>query len=168
MPEIYVADLAAYNDGDLIGEWIDAAQDPSEIQAEINQMLSESPYSGEEWAIHDSEGFGFSVGEFASLEEVSMLARLIEDLGEPFQALYEYDSYLADSYDEWRVLVEDGYLGHYETMNDYAEEYLNDIGIFSGVDDILRTYFDYDAFARDLEIELVVVPARNGIHIFLP
>ena len=34
-PEIYVADLAAYNAGKLRGEWIDANQDESDIQAEL-------------------------------------------------------------------------------------------------------------------------------------
>lgn len=46
-PEIYVADLAAYNNGDLIGRWIDATLDPEDMLAEIQDMLEQ----GEEWAI---------------------------------------------------------------------------------------------------------------------
>ncbi len=52
-PRIYVACLAAYNNGHLHGRWIDAAQDAEDIQSEISEMLSASPIpNAEEWAIH--------------------------------------------------------------------------------------------------------------------
>jgi len=50
---IYVADLAEYNDGNLIGLWIDALDD--NIQEQVDSMLAEREH--EEWAIHDYEGF---------------------------------------------------------------------------------------------------------------
>jgi len=37
---IYVADLAAYNNGILHGVWIDATQDIDDIQEQINDMLA--------------------------------------------------------------------------------------------------------------------------------
>jgi len=43
-PKIYVACLAAYNNGRLHGKWIDADQDESSIYQEIYQMMLESPY----------------------------------------------------------------------------------------------------------------------------
>ena len=50
---IYVADLAAYNNGKLHGVWIDATQDLDGIQEQINQMLADSPEGfAEEYAIH--------------------------------------------------------------------------------------------------------------------
>ena len=39
---IYVADLAAYNNGKLHGVWIDATQDLDAIQDQINAMLADS------------------------------------------------------------------------------------------------------------------------------
>ena len=55
---IYVADLAAYNNGKLHGVWIDATQNLEDIQDQINAMLAESPEGfAEEYAIHDYEGF---------------------------------------------------------------------------------------------------------------
>jgi antirestriction protein len=57
-PRIYVACLAAYNNGYLHGVWIDAAQEPWSIYDEVKAMLAASPVAGaEEWAIHDYEGF---------------------------------------------------------------------------------------------------------------
>lgn len=38
-PKIYVACLAAYNNGILHGRWIDADQDADEIRAGIAEML---------------------------------------------------------------------------------------------------------------------------------
>ena len=40
---IYVADLAAYNNGKIQGVWIDACDDLDSIQEKINSMLANSP-----------------------------------------------------------------------------------------------------------------------------
>lgn len=40
---IYVACLAAYNNGKLHGAWIDATDDIDDIQDQINEMLESSP-----------------------------------------------------------------------------------------------------------------------------
>jgi antirestriction protein len=57
---IYLACLAAYNNGKLHGVWIDATNDIDDIQDQINEMLESSPEEdAEEWAIHDYESYGF-------------------------------------------------------------------------------------------------------------
>ena len=49
---IYVACLAAYNNGILHGRWIDAEQDAWEIYDEVQDMLKASPIGeAEEWAM---------------------------------------------------------------------------------------------------------------------
>ena len=65
-PKVYVACLAAYNNGILHGQWIEANQGKEGIQEEIQDMLSKSPIPGaEEWAIHDYEGFcGLRISEY--------------------------------------------------------------------------------------------------------
>lgn len=75
-PRIYVACLAAYNNGRLHGRWIDADQSSDDIYAEVEAMLAASPEPhAEEWAIHDHEGFGAEdVDETESLERVSAIA----------------------------------------------------------------------------------------------
>ena len=50
---IYVACLAAYNNGYLHGRWIDATLGESHIWDETRAMLAASPIEeAEEWAIH--------------------------------------------------------------------------------------------------------------------
>ena len=57
----YIADLAAYNEGNLVGGWIDLdGKDADDIQGEIAKLLEtwsagkEQPR--EEYAVHDWEG----------------------------------------------------------------------------------------------------------------
>ncbi len=38
------------------------------------------------------------------------------------------------------------------TLKDYAEQYIDDTGALDGLPENLRYYFDYDAFARDLQL----------------
>ena len=51
---IYVADLAAYNNGILHGVWIDVTQELDDIWDQVNKMLKASPIDevAEEYAIH--------------------------------------------------------------------------------------------------------------------
>lgn len=82
-PRIYAACLAAYNSGRLHGRWIDAIQDPEDIQAEISEMLAASPIpDAEEWAIHDYEGFeGARLEEYSGIEKAHALALFIVEHG---------------------------------------------------------------------------------------
>src|SRR5262249_16860424 len=72
---IYVGSVADYNAGRLHGAWIDATQDPEQIQADIASMLERSHEPlAEEWAIHDYEGFcGTDFSEYESVERVSRI-----------------------------------------------------------------------------------------------
>ena len=70
---VYVADLAAYNNGYLHGVWIDATLELGEMQDQVSEMLKATPLDeeSEEYAIHDYEGFGaYKVSEYEGLESV--------------------------------------------------------------------------------------------------
>ena len=81
---IYIADLAAYNNGILHGVWIDATHELDDIYEAIQTLLVASPEAGsEEWAIHDYDGFaGLGLGEYESLEHVHAIAVFLEDHGD--------------------------------------------------------------------------------------
>ena len=107
-PKIYVADLAAYNAGKLRGVWIDAAQEPDQIKAEVQAMLAESlePLA-DEHAIHDTDGFeGVFISEWANFEDVHQIALLIEEHGALGAELLNHWN---NDVDEVRRLFEDGY-----------------------------------------------------------
>ena len=118
-PRIYVASLADYNAGRLHGVWIDAAQDPAEIETQVKTMLGNSPEPvAEEWAIHDYEGFGdIKLSEGESFETVAGWAAAIEEHGDAFAAWVGYDSkYHTDASD-----FEDAYRGEWTSEAEYAE-----------------------------------------------
>lgn len=146
-PRIYVACLASYNNSKLHGRWIDCDMGVEHVESEIQAMLAESPEKGaEEWAIHDSEGFaGYKVGSLDDISELCDLAEAIEEFGEPLYAL------LTEEVDAERAIyiMNDGFLGEYNSKEEYAEQYLDDTEQLS---DFAKRYFDYEAFARDVEI----------------
>ena len=151
-PRIYVACLAAYNDGKLHGAWIDADQEAYAIAVEAQLILDTSPVrGGEEFAIHDYEGFkGFKVGEYTSLEDVSLMARGIVEYGAPFALYVENMGLEYIDRDTLNEDFEESFQGTYDDISTFAEEYLEDIGAWSDVPEYLRAYIDAKAFARDL------------------
>lgn len=170
-PRIYVASLSDYNAGRLHGTWIDATQDPEDINEAVQRMLFTSPQLfAEEWAIHDYEGFGYArLSEYSSFETVSRIAQGIETHGDAFGAWIAYSG--GDS-EENLDKFEEAYLGRWDTLRDYAEQLAEDLGI---TEDVIpeehRPYIsiDIDRLVRDLEIDLVVAKAADGgIHVFNP
>lgn len=155
-PRIYVACLAAYNAGRLHGRWIDAAQDPEDLHAQIREMLAGSPISGaEEWAIHDHEGFaGIRISEHESIERVAALAAALEEHGAPFAAYYDNDPF--EDVDALVESFEEAYQGAHYSEEAFAEDLADDIGALdmlkeAGLADSWPfTCIDWEMAARDL------------------
>lgn len=60
--------------------------------------------------------------------------------------------------------AQDAYCGQYKSEVEYAEQLADDTGMLDGMPENLRGYFDFEAFARDLFINDVVM-SDNG-HVF--
>ena len=177
-PAIYVASLADYVNGHLHGVWLDAARDPDDIYADIAAMLARSREpNAEEFAIHDHDQFGtWQVEEYDSIERVSRVARGIAEHGHAFAAWVDVlDGELGDiDPDDAADAFHEAYLGHYDSVTDYAEQMADDLGYadeLARLPEHLRTYlrFDAAAFARDLEasgdIAAITAPS-GGVWIF--
>ena len=163
--KIYVADLAAYNNGKLHGVWIDATQALDDIQEQINELLANSPEDdAEEYAIHDYEGFaGYSVSEYEGIERAHEVACFIEEHGEIAGELL---SHFGDSIDDAQKAIEDNYCGCYASLADYAEELT---GETTQIPEHLAFYIDYERMGRDLELGGDVFTIETGyqeVHIF--
>ena len=168
-PRIYVASLSDYNAGRLHGVWIDADDEYESIQEAITEMLARSVEPGaEEFAIHDYEGFGpYKVDEYESIESVNRVAEGISEHGDAFAHWAAY----VDDLDELDAF-EDRYIGHYDSMVDYAEQLVDDRGLDAALDKAdlgsLRSYVrvDTEMLARDLESEYAVSEGDGGVFIF--
>ncbi|MCA9407191.1 MAG: antirestriction protein ArdA [Candidatus Omnitrophica bacterium] len=146
-PKIYVACLAAYNNGFLHGQWIEVNKSAEEIHAEIQDMLGQSPIGGaEEWAIHDYEGFeGLQISEYESIDDVVQYAQLIEQHGEAYVA---YVNYIGVDYATEEGFQE-AYQGEWNSEEAFAENLADET---MEIPEHLQYYIDYEKFARDLFI----------------
>lgn len=160
---IYVACSAAYNNGHLHGVWIDADQEPEQIQAEIRTMLHSSPVlDAEEWAIHDYEGFeGAQLLEHEGLDQVAEMAAFISEHGRLGAKLIDH---LGDI-EEARSALEEHYAGCFAALSEFAEEITEQT---TSIPDSLRFYIDYERMAQDLEINdvFIIETGFEEVHVF--
>tara|TARA_R110002051_G_scaffold165688_2_gene236562 strand:- start:28558 stop:29076 length:519 start_codon:yes stop_codon:yes gene_type:complete len=163
-PRIYVACLAAYNNGHLHGSWIDATQDTSAIRDQINAMLSASPIpNAEEFAIHDYEDFGAAlINEYDSVQTVSEIALFLREHGSLGALVLEHVS--SDLSDAQDMLAR--YAGTCRSSAEFAEGVISET---CEVPDRLQYYIDYEAIARDMELngDVISIEERfEEVHVF--
>lgn len=164
-PRIYVACLAAYNNGYLHGAWIDATQGEWGIWEDIQKMLAASPIpDAEEHAIHDYEGFeGARITEYTGIETVAKLAAFISEHGALGGAVLEYFN---NDLDEASEALTERYLGAYTSLADYVQEVTEDS---MTIPQTLHYYIDWQAMARDAEMNgdlFTISTAYNEVHVF--
>ena len=170
---VYVASLADYNYGRLHGAWLDAAVEVDELAEGIQTMLAHSPIpDAEEWAIHDYEGFGpLRLSEYENLDIVSQIGRGIAEHGAAFA---HWAALCGTSDPEDLARFDDVYLGHWDSIEAYADDLLDELGIDAiieqAVPDHLQAYVkvDVEGFARDLEYsgEVNASEGDNGVYLF--
>jgi antirestriction protein len=171
-PRIYVASLSDYNAGRLHGDWIDAAQPVDDIYERIGDMVRRSPEPGaEEWAIHDHDGFGgLDIGEHETIDTVVWIANGLVEHGAAFAGwVHHRDRYDPDD------TFEDSFVGAWDSLGDYAEQFIDDLGINDLLDrhipDGLRHYINVDAegLGRDMELGGDIISVDNpdgGVWIY--
>lgn len=140
---IYVACLAAYNNGILHGEWIDADQSAEELQEAVSAMLSRSPIAGaEEFAIHDYEGIP-GLGEYTPLAEVAEMAAFLSEHGEAGEAALKWHcGRLEDAID---AMENGGYQGRYDSDEDFVQQMFEDCGVIpADARDVMMDYYEQD------------------------
>lgn len=165
MLKVYITDLAAYNEGHLIGKWIELPMDSEELSQEIKSVLEEgSEASGfgeehEEYFITDWE---FTDGyEFISMSEYINVHNVNEEL-EKFESLDENDlkrvSFLIDNNivsdsDEALEKYDDVIVYEDSTFADIAEEYIENTMNLDELPDLIRNNIDYQSMGHDFECD---------------
>ncbi len=163
IPRIYVACLAAYNDGQLHGCWIDV-EDEDSIWEAVQAMLKSSPIPlAEEWSIHDYENFqGVTINENDSFARVVEIAEFIGNCAGFGGKLLE--NYGGDIEDAESAL--ERYNGEYESLADFAQELTEST---TQIPESLKYYIDYKSMARDMEMNGDIFSIETGykeIHVF--
>lgn len=140
---VFITNLEAYNNGRLVGEWVELPF-TDEQWGEIYQAIGEP----EEMFITDCET-DFSIGEFESIFELNEFVKTIgEDYDEnEIAALFEAGYSRQDIIDG----IGDSVIFYPNmTLEDVAYELVDEC---YDLPEFAKRYFDYEAFARDLEFD---------------
>lgn len=165
-PEIWVASLSDYNNGNLYGVWMDATLDADELQQAIQFMLRNSPSrDAEEWAIFDHDGFGgYDLGEYTSLKTVSRVAQGIAEHGPAYAAWVEL---VGDESEELLTdeAFHDHYEGEYDSLEDYVEYILDETGFTTELDRALRGLPEDLRHYVQVDVEGIAEEWGQGLHV---
>jgi antirestriction protein len=124
-PRIYVADLEAYNNGRLVGEWLDLTdyKDADMLMKAIQEVLKKS--GGEEYAIHDAENLPSGMySEYmgaSDFEELYVMIDLSIEQNLPLSVVQD----IVSQYDTNAVYE---FNGRYESADDFAQQLVDDLG----------------------------------------
>lgn len=123
--------------------------DPAYMPCETCNGHGDVP-SAEEWAIHDHEGFGSLLEEHSSFARVAELVEIADELGDDWPAYIAYAEHVGGEpdADDFR----ERYQGKFDSLQAYAEQWLEDTGSMQDWPELARQYFDFESYARDLQL----------------
>lgn len=162
MARLYVGTYAKYNAGNLAGSWLDLEDyaDKDEFLAACQELHADE--SDPELMFQDYEDIP------ESLYSESAISSQIWDWLE----LDEDERIIADIYADVCVKFDidkarDCFAGKADSLEDWCAEFLEETGLLNQIPDNLRYYFDYAAYARDLELGGDVWTSRKGGFIYV-
>lgn len=170
MMNIYLTNLGKYNEGELIGEWVELPVSHEELRKVFERIGINEEY--EEYFITDYECDFYEVGEYESLDTLNEIAERIEELGEEeSEVVKALMSELGYTLNEAIDKVNSGDYRIYsdcDDMADIAYQVVEECGYLNNVPDNVARYFDYESFGRDLDIEgtYIFTDDNNAIEIF--
>jgi antirestriction protein len=148
MVKIYVANLAAYNAGHLIGKWLELPQDEETLKEEIQKIRNAFGYDAE-IEIHDIEGITQRVADRYSILQLNDMLNKLEELNSEI-TIADFVELLSDySSDSILETICNGDYAIYNVENDeeLGEEVFSIFG--EELPDHLLRYFDFESYGRD-------------------
>ncbi len=170
IPSVYIACLASYNNGILHGSWI-PLDSSHNVEESITKVLKSSPIpNAEEWAVHDHEYCG-ELNEYTPikpLQEIQAAYREVIEANVDWSLFWQYCDCFGEPMNPSSFQrFQETYAGAAESLEIWCEQFLEDSGSLYQIPDSLRYYFDFKAYARDLEISDVHCLELDGQqHVF--
>lgn len=146
--EIYIANLAAYNSGYLVGEWLSLPATEQEITETLERIGCGE--SGSEYAIHDYESnYNLKADEYDNIfdlnEQISDIDELEEDDFNMFMAYMEAVS--DDITEALDALNRCTLYANCDSLEDLAAEFVNE-SCFGEIPDSIINYIDYEGYSE--------------------
>lgn len=153
----FITNLGKYNEGELIGEWIDFPISDDELEEVLERIgvSSEPDENGsyyEEYFFTDWESEfcdDLSLGEFESIDHVN---EIVEKIAE-YEDMAEYVLEAFNISDLMENDPSDYILWNACDTAELGERVTEETGILESLPDSLRYYFDFEAYGRDFEID---------------
>lgn len=185
MLKVFITNLGMYNEGILCGEWIELPIEEEDLNEVLDKIkICHENENGEEVKYYDSVGNpyeeyfftdfetdidGLEIPEHISFEDLNEMAEEINCLDEEEQEVlsgllkdggYSYEDAIS-------IINNQQYCVFYNCfdMSEVAEQVVEQCGYLDEMPEHLRSYFDYEAFGRDLEIEGDYVYCGKGVYI---
>ncbi len=187
---VWVGCLACYNDGRLVGIWIDADQAADLTGRELHRR------AGSEWDVRDRntgygpheelwcldvEGFPGSLNHEMDPSTATLYDQVLQEAqeaGYPADAVAGFYDAISEPFPtEWDLPTEnrfsDAYQGTWSSVRAYAEEILLDETLDATLEPLdeetrawVRSHFDVDSYAREIDQDLTTVDTSDGVYIF--
>lgn len=170
-PRVWIGCLHCYNSGRLVGERFDCteAADVDLDAVHTGQPGTLTPMCEELWCF-DTENIPVP-GEMDPLHAAAW-GEAYEEVGEtlwPAYCAWMRSGMHVERADGTGAIddFEERYCGHWDSFQEYANDYVDSTGLLREVPEHVTRYFDYEAHARDLQHDYTVVNAvGSGVYIF--
>ena len=160
---IYLTNLGKYNEGTLQGEWVDLPISEEELQKVLDRIGINEEY--EEYFITDYETDfdSIEIGEYSNLDDLNEMAETLESLDDGEKEVI--DAIMSEGYSLEEALEKKDDCIVYcncSDMEDVAREYAEQTGLLESIPENLQSYFDFEAYGRDMSYEGTFVFTNNG------
>lgn len=143
----YITNLGKYNEGELVGKWIEFPITEEELEEVFEEIGINEEY--EEFFFTDWESdFSWSLGEYENIEDMNELAEALNGAdGDIIGAIMDVTGAgLREALD----MVDRAIFYENQTLEDVAYDFVEDC---CDLPEFAKRYFDYSAFARDLSFD---------------
>lgn len=168
--QTWIGCLSCYNNGHLVGRWVDAIDADTVTITDLHRGREKHPYMAfceELWCFdHELPQRGeMSPDRAAAWGE--RLAEINEEQMSAFLAWIHIGAHTVDA-DDLPIAsdFEERYCGEWSSFQQYADEQVDALGVLDGLDENVARYFDFDSWARDLSYDYTTADAEGGVFVF--
>ncbi len=160
-PRAWVGCLGCYNNGALIGQWLEGELIGDPVAAGLASLETVGDYTAprcvrcfsDEFLIFDHEGFHGLIRGECSLREASEALESLEEIEDLGLDLGAVEAYLAWRFHWNECDFEDTYVGEYSTMEEFAEQLALDTGALDDSAAWPHNCIDWEYAARELSYD---------------
>lgn len=174
MLEVFITDLSAYNEGNLVGRWFKLPVSKEKLSQAIYEVLTEGESisgtsSHEEYFITDWEWRGhelFRIEEYSNLFQVNEQLQALEDKSDyELKAIaFLMSESLAADIEDAISKADDVRIYENQTMEDIAYDLIQECYNIHELSPIIANHIDYRGIGRDLEMDGNYFEVGNDIY----